>query len=445
MRYARFAGNPSAQWYVTLTRRLACSVAAALVLTAAVYAQGERVLVTHRLPPNIATAIATSSARVIPATVNATAPRPPIGANVDTTTVHHLDSMRVPIAASEVVIKRGQFLAARLAEKPILITPPRATGQSGATVIGPYLALPERFVGFGVDSDVAYLRPAFLAQGQLRYDVHSQYFRGAISVGLEDTVQRTVQRKLAGGIHFQFGGTDVDSVSPGGIDVDHTNLPLAAIAVLVRNPADSVQLRIITAADVNGTNVWLRAVPALDFGRLHPDAQGFGLERIPTAVSILGTRRTTPIKVKLTADHGTIEPQVIMLGSGRDTTVLWNTGRLGIATIQATADEIGADIGYASVNFAFPFIFLTAAVLGGAAGAALKQLGGGGGGKSMGRVLATGILAGVVAAAIYCAIDVSILPIPVNVPFFNEGAVFALAALAGLLGIRLAGKSSKSD
>jgi hypothetical protein len=169
------------------------------------------------------------------------------------------------------------------------------------------------------------------------------------------------------------------------------------------------------------------------------------LERIPIVVSLLGTRRATPIVVSFSTDHGSVEPAVITLGAGRDSTVVWRTGSLGSATIQAEAGEIGADKGYANVNFAFPLIFLIAAMLGGAAGAVVRWLLGGTTGKGVIRTVSTGILLGVLAAGIYCAINVSILVIPVNVPFFNESAVFAFAALAGLLGVRGGSINSVGD
>lgn len=421
---------------------------AGVVIAPALRAQappGAHVVERSKLPSNIATAITQSTAHVVPAQAATVIAHPPAGAAVESTRVVRSPVATViPPTAPTVTIKPGEFVAVKVSGPPLLIAQRRVSGQANFA-LDSFVALPERFVGVAVDSDLAFLRPAFLPQGQLRYDATTEYFRGGFSIGLEDSVRRTEQRKLTGGFHFQFGGSDVDSVTPGGLDIDHTNLPLTAVTVLARNPADSVQLSIITAADVRGTTVWLRAVPALAFGRLHPAAQGFGLERIPILVSVLGTRRKTPMQVTITADHGSVAPQVITLGTGKDTTVVWTTGSVGTATIQATADAIGADAVSATVNFAIPIIFLLAAILGGAAGAALKLLQGGDQGKSLGRVMVTGILAGVLAAGIYCAINVSILPVPVNVPFFNEGAVFALAALAGLLGVKLgADKTEKA-
>jgi hypothetical protein len=221
--------------------------------------------------------------------------------------------------------------------------------------------------------------------------------------------------------------------------VSHTNLPLEAVRVLARDPPDSVRIRIVTAADVRGTEVWMRARPALAMGLVPRTAQGLGLQRIPISVSVLGTRRTTPLAVKLSADRGTVEPDTLLLGTGMLATVYWRTEGLGPAMIQAHAK--GADDGRATVDFAFPLVFLVAALLGGAAGAALKAVREPDATtRTVLSAVAIGMLGGVASAVVYYAIGVSLFQVPVNVPFFNEAAVFALG-LAGLLGVKLADTS----
>jgi hypothetical protein len=55
-----------------------------------------------------------------------------------------------------------------------------------------------------------------------------------------------------------------------------------------------------------------------------------------------------------------------------------------------------------------------------------------------------GTLLGLLAAVIYYAIGVSLLHVEVGVERFNEGAVFAFAALAGLTGLKLLGSGKAS-
>jgi hypothetical protein len=53
------------------------------------------------------------------------------------------------------------------------------------------------------------------------------------------------------------------------------------------------------------------------------------------------------------------------------------------------------------------------------------------------RALTRGLVLGLLAAVIYYAIGISLLQVDLGVARFNESAVFAFAALAGLLGLRL--------
>lgn len=408
----------------------------ALVMSAAtqpVFAQ--RVVRREQLPHSVTSAISRSSARMVGSRAGATLPPSDTTVANDTTPTRDTTTRIISPTATSVTFHPGEFLAASIAGRPVLITKPRPAGRADSVSVDSFVALPERVIGVAADSNLAVLRPAFLPQGELRYAPSIELFRGGFSIGLEDSVHTTERRKLSGGFHFQFGG-DADSVSPRGLDIDHTNLPLAAVEILAHDPPDSLRLQIITAADVRGTSVWLRARPALAIGLVPSKAQGYGLQRIPITVSVLGTRRATPIAVKLSADRGSIEPDTVLVTSGMITTVSWRTEGTGPAMIQARAT--GTDDGRATVYFAFPLIFLIAALLGGAAGAALKSLNSSGLSRALLVAIPIGMLGGLVAAVVYYAIGVSLFKVDVKVPFFNEGAVFSLGVLAGLLGVALA-------
>jgi hypothetical protein len=391
-----------------------------------------QVVTRTQLPPNILGAISKSDAVIVGASAPASNPTVPAAGSANV----------VPPAAATVTLHRGEFLAAPIAGRAINIRKTEAAELKDSVSVNSFFALPERIIGLAADSDLVYLRPAYLPQGALRYVPSISLFRGAFSIGLEDSVRSRERRELSGDFRFQFGG-DADSLAPRELAVNHTNLPLNDVTVLARDPADSLLVRIITAANVQGTSVWIRAIPALRIGLLPGSAQGLGLQRIPVTVSVLGTRRATPIAVKLSTDRGTLEPDTVLVGSGMITTVSWRTEGLGLANIQAHA--IGADDGSGTVNFIFPFVFLIAAVLGGAAGAALKALQSSKpSDRPMLKSLGIGMLGGVIAAVVYYAIGVSILQVDVHVPFFNEAAVFSLGVLAGLLGVSLSGSKAQA-
>lgn len=391
-----------------------------------------QVVTRTQLPSNVITAITKSDAVIVGSAVTAAAP-----------TTATADSARVVSpAATSFTLHRGQFLAASIAGPAIAVNKPDAAVSGDTIAVNRFLALPERIVGLAADSDVVFLRPAYLSQGALRYVPSLALFRGGFSIGLEDSVRSRERRELSGPFRFEFGG-DADSVAPRELDVDHTNLPLNPVTILARDPADSLVVRIVTAADVHGTSVWIHAIPALALGLLPGTAQGLGVQRIPVSVSVLGTRRATPIAVKLSTDRGSFDRDTVLVSSNAITTVSWRTQGLGLATIQATA--LGVDPARSTVNFIFPFVFLIAAVLGGATGATLKAMGRSRSAKrSILSALVIGMLGGFVAAVLYYAIGVSIFKVDVDVPFFNEAAVFSLGVLAGLLGLSLTGGKSSA-
>ena len=392
-----------------------------------------QVVTRAQLPSNVVTAISKSDAVIVSSSAAMASP-----------TVTGVDSSRaVSPGAATFTLRRGEFLAASIAGPAVNVRRTDAGALNDSTSVNSFFALPERIIGLAADSDLVYLRPAYLPQAPLRYVPSIALFRGGFSIGLEDSVRSRERRELSGGFRFQFGG-DADSVAPRELEVKHTNLPLNAVTILARNPEDSLLVRIITAADVRGTSVWIRAIPALALGLLPGTAQGLGLQRIPVSVSVLGTRRANPIHVKLSTDRGSLDPDTVVVGSGMITTVSWRTEGLGLATIQAHA--LGADDGRGTVNFIFPFVFLIAALLGGAVGAALRALQGSASSeRSKLESIGIGMLGGVVAAILYYAVGVSILKVDVKVPFFNEAAVFSLGVLAGLLGLKLTGGNSPSQ
>jgi len=391
-----------------------------------------QVVTRTQLPPNVVAAITKSDAVIVGSSVAAAAPTTP---TVDSAQV-------VSPAATSFMLHRGQFLAAAIDGPAIVVKKPDALVSGDTIGVNSFIALPERFVGLAADSDIVFLRPAYLPQGRLRYVPSLTTFRAVFSIGLEDSVRSRERRDLSGPFRFQFGGDEADSFDPRELDVNHTNLPLDTVMVFAKDPADSLLVRIVTAADVRGTSVWIRAVPALALGLLPGTAQGLGLQRIPVSVSLLGTRK--PMWVHLSTDKGSFDSDSVLVGSGKITTVSWRTQGLGSANILAHA-EGGVDDAPGRVKFIFPFVFLIAAVLGGAAGAALRSLGRTGRSKRpVMPAIAIGILAGVVSAVLYYAIGVSIFKVDVDVPFFNEAAVFSLAVLAGLLGLSLTGRTSSA-
>jgi hypothetical protein len=183
-------------------------------------------------------------------------------------------------------------------------------------------------------------------------------------------------------------------------------------------------------------DLWLPVEPGIVIESTGRTLQGLGIETAPVTISVRGVRLREPITVRLEADRGTFEPEVVTIGNdGIGSTRIRSSG-IGQARIRAFAPGFGEDA--ITYRFSWPLTFLLAALLGGVAGglaaAVTKQRVTKAG---LRRALTRGVVFGLLAAVIYYAIGISLLHVDIGVARFNEAAVFAFAALAGLLGLRL--------
>jgi hypothetical protein len=228
---------------------------------------------------------------------------------------------------------------------------------------------------------------------------------------------------------------DADTLAPSELEFRQTNFPLHEVQLAAAHVRDSVRIRIIPEFDLDGIEVWLPVAPSVVIETPPRRVQGFGLETATVSVSIRGARLDAPPTVRFESDRGTFEPQVATLDEAGTGLVRIRSSGVGQAMIRAFAPGFGEDS--VVFQFTFPFPFLAASLLGGVAGgvgaAASKQRVTRPG---LRRALVRGLIFGLIAAVVYYAIGISLLHIDVGIARFNEGAVFALAALAGLFGIR---------
>jgi NO-binding membrane sensor protein with MHYT domain len=137
--------------------------------------------------------------------------------------------------------------------------------------------------------------------------------------------------------------------------------------------------------------------------------------------------------VTLSVSRGSLETNRIFVSDGGGVVKLRSAG-LGPATVSARAP--GWLPVQTTIIYRWPLVFLAAALLGGLLGAfvGLGDLGRRSR-SALVRSATRGTLVGLVVCAVYFGIGINLLQFQVDVRFFNEIAVFALAALAAMFGI----------
>jgi hypothetical protein len=348
----------------------------------------------------------------------------------------------VSAAASRVNLQRGQFLAARVAEAPRLDERPAplGVGGGGRAEVDSVFVLPYSYVGFTADNEQVHLRPAVIRESPLRYRPREGVFRGSLLIGLEDSRAPAVRKQLSGAVRLTLVSQG-DTIMPADLELASTNLPLARVTIVAREPTDSLSVQIVPDFDLRGTVVWLPVDPALELDDAPRNMAGLGIQTKTFPVRIRGATVGDSIPVTLAVDRGSLAHNEVKVGRSGSGMVRLRSAGIGDATIRATSPGMAAV--QSTIHFGWPIVFLVAALLGGAIGGIAgkvtrtRESAGGYGGAVL-----FGLLAGFLVAVAYYALGVNLLKVDVAVPFFDEAAVFGLALLGGAFGIRLLEKGA---
>jgi hypothetical protein len=275
-------------------------------------------------------------------------------------------------------------------------------------------------------------RPVYVPEGPLRYSTKADQFVGSFLLGLQDSIHPTDARELGSPVRIRFGG-DADSITPDSVVLRVTNSQMERVRVFASSALDSLRVFIVPAFDPRGVGVWLPIQPALAFEQTPARIQGFGIEGATLVIGTRGVRSRDSFPVILSIDRGSLEANQIFVSSGGGVVKLRSAG-LGPATVSARAP--GWLPVQTRIHYQWPFVFLTAALLGGALGGVVASIQGRRRSRStVLRSVTRGILVGLVVCVVYFGIGINLLQFQVDVRFFNEIAVFALAALAAMFGI----------
>ncbi len=360
----------------------------------------------------------------------------------------YVDTVRASPAGLS--LATNQVLALHVGVRPTYVAGPAVPSSAGPTDRGrspasvessqvdfAHYILPTRYLATDAAAKTTMvLRPIYATGTRLTYDPSAHIFRGVLLVGLEDSVAPSEFVTLAKPIEFQFPG-DANTMNPGTVAITHTNLPLDSIIVTAPQATvlDSVLIRIIPQLDPGGINVSMPVTPALLFPKGLSQIQGLGLEDAAVVVEVVGATVRDPVVVTLTATNGSFDSGQVSLGRSGSATARLRSRGTGPVTVSAMAPGFVPATG--SVSFVFPWMFLIAALAGGAVGGTIKWSNG-----TVRTVTAAastagrGAAVGIVAAVVYYAIRVNLLPVTIDIQYLNEAAVFALALLGGWLGIK---------
>jgi hypothetical protein len=334
--------------------------------------------------------------------------------------------------APQVLLRPGEVLVARTGEVATAVS--RQPGRGPAAEPGDSVyRLPFTYVGLDrVGAAPMVYRPVYVPEGPLRYSTKQDQFVGTFLLGLQDTVHPTASQELGSPVRIRFGG-DADSVAPDSVVLRVTNSQMERIHVFSSAALDSLRVFIVPAFDPRGVGVWLPIQPALAFEQTPGSIQGLGVEGTTLVIGTRGVRSRDSFPVILSVDRGSLESNQIFVSSGGGVVKLRSAG-LGPATVSARAP--GWLPVQTTITYRWPLIFLTAALLGGALGGVVASVQGRRRSRStVLRFVTRGILVGLVVCVVYFGIGINLLQFQVDVRFFNEIAVFALAALAAMFGI----------
>jgi hypothetical protein len=322
------------------------------------------------------------------------------------------EAARVTLRPGEYVV--GQWTGGAAPVKPAVAP----DGQAWVLEFG--------FIGVTQDGREIRFRPVIETAGGLV--ASGDGFSGLIHVGLRDIRDPTAQYELPRPIGLLVSG-QAEEVAPRQLTLRHTNLPFADVRISARDPADAVELIVQASGTTERAMVTVPVSrPRLELALARSHIQGFGLETSPLTVRAVGFPNPEGRLVTIGSRLGSVEPAAVTLDAGGTATTIIRSGLVGTTVIEASAPPFSP--ASQPIVFEWPIAFMIAAIIGGLAGAYLRH-------RTLKGALGTGVLTGVLAAALY-AVGVNVLPIQPTART-GEVLVFVVAAVGAYVGLTFGG------
>ncbi|MFL5740849.1 MAG: hypothetical protein ACJ75B_11570 [Flavisolibacter sp.] len=223
---------------------------------------------------------------------------------------------------------------------------------------------------------------------------------------------------------------DLKLASQLSLKIDHLNFPPTDVDLAGDDLSDSVEIRVITASRPEGYQTFLKIKPALEISTTASSLQGYGVQKIPVDVRMIGSTSADSIRVTLTPSKGKLTNESMMLRYNTPQIVYLTSAGTGQTLISAKSSNLESHL---YLQYDFPWYFLLASLLGGLLGG-FAQFFTGDNKKFSARPIVGGVFAGLVGAMAYYGLGISLLNFKFSAEM-NEFSVLALSALFGYFGI----------
>lgn len=225
---------------------------------------------------------------------------------------------------------------------------------------------------------------------------------------------------------------EVITIDPDKPAIAHLNEPSTEIHLTGDRVSDSVKIKIITESNATGYTTFIGVEPTLQIFTNDHDLQGFGIDKIPISVRIMGSTSSDSLKVNFTASKGTMTPNALYVKYNAPATVYLRSANSGDCIVSAHTSNMNSN--NLVFTYTFPWVFLLASVLGGLIGAFARYYFNAGEKKFSMRPIIGGVLVGFIVAAAYYALGINLIGLDFSAEL-NEVTVLALSALGAYIGI----------
>ncbi|MBI1179501.1 MAG: hypothetical protein GC201_03020 [Alphaproteobacteria bacterium] len=282
----------------------------------------------------------------------------------------------------------------------------------------------------GKDDQTLTLKAVAFPRAPLRRNPQTGLYEGAVSVGVIDVAGKGAHA-LSAPIAFQVLGPVTAQPDPA--SAAQTAPPYTDIRVSADTPDADLDVTVVSNVAPAGETLHLRVRPSLAMEVSPGNIQGWGLETANVLVRAQAFPANGTGTVQLSSTLGRLSENQAALGPGGMAQVSVRSESVGSGTI--SADGPGLDGASATIDYAFPWRFLGAALLGGLAGGLLRKRSRARGLPAFVRSLGIAVLSAAVVVGLYV--------LGVNLVGFalpshgGEVLVFVVAALGALYGTRL--------
>lgn len=272
----------------------------------------------------------------------------------------------VPIAASSdsITILKGDGIFHKSADAPIVAQraslPLKLQALSNTATV---YEMPYRWLVLDSAGVTRLLKPYFALVGEgLTFNIAEDQFTGSALLGVEDSLHPLdASQKLLTPLRLLLNTTHGGRLSNLQFKINHTSQDYDSLGV---SATDTTSIRLTTGADPVGI---IFAVPLLKpkvtLRASSGTIEAFGIQTTNIIVSPpFGLGPKDEIKVVLTATGAAVHPETLVVSRGRSASARLRSAAPGTDSI--TASIGGADVGSVTVNFGFPWMFLSATLVG---------------------------------------------------------------------------------